>query len=140
MRAFAEKQNLPQQQLSAKTTRSKTVATAASHQAQLIPNLQRTIGNQAVLQLLRGKLKGPEVGSDTEGGANTEVYSKTPTMTRFAHDSDRTSLHAPSPITIQAKLAVNTSGDVFEHEADHLAEQVMRIPEPQLQRACACGG
>ncbi len=44
------------------------------------------------------------------------------------------------PGRLQTKLAVNTPGDVFEQEADRVAEQVMRMPEPQLQRKCACGG
>lgn len=47
---------------------------------------------------------------------------------------------------IQTKLAISTPGDQYEAEADHVAEQVMRMPDPQaeihasprhLQRACA---
>ncbi|HWM24561.1 MAG TPA: DUF4157 domain-containing protein [Chthoniobacterales bacterium] len=41
---------------------------------------------------------------------------------------------------LQPKLAVNASGDEWEQEADRVAEQVMRRPESQLQRACQCGG
>lgn len=40
---------------------------------------------------------------------------------------------------IQPKLSVSQPGDSYEREADHIADQVMRT-EPQLQRACACGG
>jgi hypothetical protein len=69
-----------------------------------------------------------------------DVASNTEATTRFAHDFSRIPLHAPAPITIQPKLAINTPGDIYEQEADHLAEQVMRMPEPKLQRACACGG
>jgi hypothetical protein len=29
---------------------------------------------------------------------------------------------------------------MYEQEADRVAEQVMRVPEPKLQHACACGG
>jgi hypothetical protein len=52
-------------------------------------------------------------------------------------------LHAPRP---QAKLTVGAPDDAFEREADHVAEQVMRMPEPevaaagappQVQRLCA---
>ena len=39
--------------------------------------------------------------------------------------------------TIQTKLNVSTPGDVFELEADQIAEQVMRTPAPALQRSCA---
>ena len=39
---------------------------------------------------------------------------------------------------IQAKMTVNKPGDKFEQEADRVAEQVMRMPEPQVQRqACS---
>src|SRR5690242_6713680 len=41
---------------------------------------------------------------------------------------------------IQAKLTVNAPGDVYEQEADHIADRVMHRSEPKLQRACACGG
>ena len=35
---------------------------------------------------------------------------------------------------IQAKLVVVQPGDVYEQEADRVAEEVMRMPEPQVQR------
>jgi len=46
---------------------------------------------------------------------------------------------------IQAKLKINQPGDIYEQEADRVAEQVMRMPEPvsfensppTLQRKCA---
>ena len=37
-------------------------------------------------------------------------------------------------------MAISTPGDAYEQEADRVADQVMRMPEPQLQRACSCGG
>lgn len=38
------------------------------------------------------------------------------------------------PDPIQAKLVVNQPGDVYEREADRVADEVMRMPEPSLQR------
>jgi hypothetical protein len=38
---------------------------------------------------------------------------------------------------VQRKLEVNTPGDAHEQEADRTAEQVLRMPEPQPQGACA---
>ena len=35
---------------------------------------------------------------------------------------------------IQAKLKIGQPGDVYEQEADRVAEEVMRMPEPQVQR------
>jgi hypothetical protein len=43
-------------------------------------------------------------------------------------------------LPLQAKLRVNQPGDTYEQEADQVAAQVMRMPEPRVQRACACGG
>lgn len=41
------------------------------------------------------------------------------------------------PLGIQAKLTVSRPGDPYEQEADRVADQVLRMPEPQVQRACA---
>jgi hypothetical protein len=40
------------------------------------------------------------------------------------------------PQLVQAKLAINQPGDEYEKEADSVAEQVMRITDPVLQREC----
>jgi hypothetical protein len=47
---------------------------------------------------------------------------------------------AAPPTIIQRKLAVGEVNDPLEHEADHVAQQVIRMPQPRLQRKCACGG
>ena len=41
---------------------------------------------------------------------------------------------------LQRKPPVSQPHDPYEQEADHVADQVMRMPGPQLQRACSCGG
>jgi hypothetical protein len=38
------------------------------------------------------------------------------------------------PPMIQAKLTINQPNDQYEQEADRVAEEVMRMPEPRLQR------
>jgi hypothetical protein len=43
-------------------------------------------------------------------------------------------LHTPRP---QMKLTVGAPDDAFEREADQVADQVMRMPEPGVQRMCA---
>jgi hypothetical protein len=52
--------------------------------------------------------------------------------------------HLPAPrllCPIQATLEVGAVDDPLEHEANRVADQVMRMPAPQLQRACSgCGG
>lgn len=42
----------------------------------------------------------------------------------------RNRTHAIGPV--QAKLAINQPGDRYEQEADRVAEQVMRMPEPRI--------
>lgn len=139
MRVFAQKQNQPQQKSSATPTRSNRSAPAPRHEAKPLLHLQRTIGNQAVLRLLRASANRLEASSDNEASATPYIHSETSTTTRFAHDFSRIPAHAKAPITIQPKLTVNTPGDIYEQEADHLAEHVMRMPDPKVQRACACG-
>lgn len=59
----------------------------------------------------------------------------------------------PLPWPMQAKLEVGAVDDPLEHEADRVAEQVMRVPDaasrsntsvsgggPALRRKCSCGG
>src|SRR5947209_12047105 len=46
----------------------------------------------------------------------------------------------PPGLMLQTKLTVSQPGDTYEQEADRISQQVMRMPEPQLQRACTCGG
>ena len=139
MRTFAQKQNQPRQESSARLTRPNALAPAASQETHPLLDLQRTIGNQALLRLLKASADGLETGARTDVSPTAEGRSETPTTTRFAHDFSRIPVHGPAPITIQPKLAVNTPGDSYEQEADHVAEELMRMPEPQLQRACACG-
>jgi hypothetical protein len=39
--------------------------------------------------------------------------------------------------TIQAKLSTSQPKDIYEREADWMAEQVMRMPEPVIERTCS---
>ena len=40
-------------------------------------------------------------------------------------------------MAIQPKLNINTPGDQYEQEADRVADQIMQMPEPTVQRKCA---
>lgn len=42
----------------------------------------------------------------------------------------------PTAAPIQMKLTVNQPGDEYEQEADQIADQVMRMPKPKIQRLC----
>jgi hypothetical protein len=84
------------------------------------------IGNQAVQRTLRTDAEEPEADLTR------------PASHRFNHDFSRIPIHPPAAGAIQTKLAINERGDSYEQEADRAAEQVMRTPEPQFQRACSC--
>ena len=76
--------------------------------------LQRTIGNQAVLNLLRSQ--------NAHIDASTQVFREP----RFGHDFSRIPIHPSQTVAPQTKLKVNQPGDMYEQEADQVAEQVMR--------------
>src|SRR5436190_1500541 len=57
-----------------------------------------------------------------------------------AKDVSNNAPNSGSAKMIQAKRRVGQPSDLYEQEADRVSEEVMRMPEPQLKRACACGG
>jgi hypothetical protein len=128
MRSFAQKLEATQQTTSAKSTIPSRAHFGQSREVNSMLHLQRTIGNQAVQRILQTHAEDPDVGL-------TAAVSP-----RFGHDFSQISIHPPAAGVIQAKLAIGKPGDEHEQEADRVSEQVMRIPEPQLQHACACGG
>ena len=111
-----------------KTTRpSASARSAVSDQAGLmrpsvlhpILHLRHTIGNQAVQRLLEAHAR-PAFNS--------------------ADDFSQIPVHPPAAGAVRPKPAINKPGDGYEREADHVSEQVMRMPESQHRRACTCGG
>ena len=58
----------------------------------------------------------------------------TTTVPRLGHDFSRVSVHSTGPGMIQAKLKINEPGDIYEQEADRVADAVMQMPEPGVQR------
>jgi hypothetical protein len=129
MRTFAQKPKATQRNTVAKSTIPGRAYIGQSREVNSILHLQRAIGNQAVLRLLEA----------TSEDVKREDSSATATA-RFGHDSSLIPVCATTPIRIQPKLTVNVPGDIYEQEADRITEQVMRMPEPQLHRTCACGG
>jgi hypothetical protein len=128
MRTFAQKQNQPQKPVSSNLARPNMATNGPAHGEDPSLQLQRKIGNQAVLRMWQTNAQGLK-------GGLTGTASP-----RFRHAFSRIPVHAPAPITMQPKLAVSTPGDIYEQEADHISEQIIRMPQPKLQRACACGG
>lgn len=126
MRIYQQKQQQSQQGKSGDLARPR--AAAPSHKAHPILHLQNTIGNQEAQRLLRAEPEGFEADYDSTATA------------RFAYDFAQIPVYAKAPVEIQSKLTVNTPGDIYEQEADRFADQIMRMPEVELRRKCACGG
>ena len=128
MHIFAQKQKPTLKAKSATSTRPCRAFTGQSREVSSILPFQRTIGNQAVQRLM-------------QTNAEELEFSATSTASpRFAHDLGRVPLHANARARLLTKLTVNDPGDIYEQEADRIADQVIRMPEPNLQRACAGGG
>jgi hypothetical protein len=118
--------------------------------------LQRTIGNQATLRLLGRQTSRPAVSnppSDCEQGAGATENTMTEETSRgVSWDFSKIPLFpperasrgsSPQPSIIQRKLVVGQPNDPLEHEADRVADQVIRMPDPaplQFSRKyVACG-
>ena len=52
------------------------------------------------------------------------------------HDYSRIPIGPPSPGVLQRTLAISSHDDIYEQEADSVAERVLRMPEARTQRKC----
>ena len=126
MRTFAQGPKTTQQT----SVKSTTLGRAHFGQSRVVTSilhLQRTIGNQAVQRMLQTDAK--ELEAELAGTATRRV----------GNDFSGIPIHASAAKAIQTKLAINKPGDSYEQEADRVSEQIMRMPEPRVQRKCACG-
>lgn len=91
--------------------------------------LQRWAVNQAgpatVLPTIHEVLRSP--------GRPLEPATRSLTESHFSRDFSRVPIRTAAPMMIQPKLAIGKPGDKYEREADRIAEQVMRMPEPGIQ-------
>ena len=86
----------------------------------------------------------PHIGHEVLCFPGTPLDPSTSAFTepRFGHDFGKISIHPKPQVNIQAKLTVNSPGDIYEQEADRVADQVMTTPAhtavsgapPRIQR------
>jgi hypothetical protein len=122
MRTFAQKQNQSQKPVSSNLAWCLTATPWLHHRAGLGQQGQHTIKNQTVkdkLQILAEEL-------------NSELTNTAPL--HFGHDFGWIPMHVYPKRAMQTKLMINKPGDKYEQVADHIAEQIMRMPELQLQQ------
>jgi hypothetical protein len=120
MHTFAEKLKPTQHSTSAKSAIPAQAHFGQSRVVRPVLHLQRTIGNQAVRRLLEANTR------DVKGDSTTEIA-------RLGHNFSRIPIHSPTAEKIQTKLPINKPGDHYEQEADSVADQVMRMSEPDIQ-------
>ena len=97
------------------------LGTGAVGRAQL---LQRAIGNQAILRLLAQRANSPESVLGAPERTN-------PLERRFGASGP------PQSASTHARLAIGPAEGPLEHEADRVADQVMRMPDAVLSLSAA---
>ena len=124
MRAFARRSRVAGRIASAKTTVPARARPGQSRKVASTLDLQRIVGNRAVQRLLQAITEDLEVSS---------ALDACPEPVR---DLSRTAAQTSSLSNAQAKLEVSTPGDLYEREADLVADQVLRqdIPEDRDRR------
>lgn len=104
MRTFAQKPKTTQPTASTESLTLSRTGIRRSHDPNSIHNLQRTIGNQAVQQMLEAEKE------------NVKGHYSGPTgITRLGHDFSRIPIHPPSTgAIIQSRVEPSSSEDKYE--------------------------
>lgn len=126
MQTFEQNQKPTQKSKTSGFVRPSRELSGQSREVSSILRLQRTIGNQAVQQLLRHKTESLDASLDNN------------TATRFSHDFSRIPVHDSGHSYIQPKLKVNTPGDIYEQEADRVSKQIMAMPGAEHPKPIQC--
>ncbi len=82
--------------------------------------LQKTVGNQTV----QGMMKSGALRTKLRNSPSCPVFPRRCPFEGACHTC---------PARVQAKLEIGQPGDKYEQEADRVADQVMRMPEPNVQ-------
>ena len=127
MRKFTRKPSVSKRNNSAKSSMPSRTLSRENPYMHSNRHLQRTIGNHAVQRLLQ-----PKTG-DSEAGPQSNISAKP--ASDFSGIPVLDSLHNDSKST----LKTNSPGDIYEREADRVADQVMNMTEAQVQGAYAFG-
>ena len=104
--------------------------------AERVQMLQWTIGNQAVLRLLAQEAANRAADRPADkgpGSGSSRSFARIPIFPhgQAEHQQQRLPLTAlPFRGVIQTKLEIGAVNDPLEAEADRVAEQVMRTPDP----------
>ena len=123
MYTFVPKRHQPQGQVASSNVRSHAGTSVPAG----FPHWQRTNDQPVQHPPQQAKPEAPESCCNT----NERPH--------FGIDFSQIPIHPQSLANIHAKFAASSPEDGCEREADRVSEQVMRMPEPQLQRDGASG-
>jgi len=122
MLTFAQRSKVFQQTASITPAAIKRPHIGQNREMGSLLHAQRAIGNQAVVRSLR---------ADGQGGGGSQFPSR---LCCNLDNLSRIPVHAKSAAEIQTKLTSNSPGDSYEQEADRVAERIIHMPEPRIQR------
>ena len=128
MRTFARNPGVVQQKTAAKSSLSGRTHLGQSREVASIHHLQCNLRNQTAQRMLE------------DNAEESVALSASTSASPLTHDFSRIPIYSKARTTVEPNLTVDTPGDGYEQEADRVANHVMRMPDPLLQRACACGG
>ena len=119
MRTFAQKQNQPQNLAPSSLARSNTAAPGLHHRADLIPHLQRTIGNQAVLRMLHNFGRVP-IHPPSPAAIQTKLAISEP-GDKYEQEADRISERVMRMPEQQQQVACDCGGECPKCQTEQLA-------------------
>lgn len=128
MGVFAERRNQSKQAASSSPARSDTSSLQLRHRDDPLVHRPGIMGNQVEQAMVQTPID----------ESNTGLSNAMPP--RFGNNFSRISVHTPATSVVQTKLAISKPGGHDEQEADSVANEIMRMPQPQLQRHPLLGG
>jgi outer membrane protein OmpA-like peptidoglycan-associated protein len=108
-------------------SRSRKIIPLSSNPRNNLAGLQKAYGNQAVLRM---KGRSP-AANPVQGGV---LQRKCACGNVSGAAGTCAECQQKQALPLQTKLKINEPGDRYEQEADRIADQVMRMPEPSIQR------
>lgn len=105
---------------------------SATQRVQVFNQLQRHYGNRYVQRVVSA-YRSQNVEEDDNKELASEIISKKGSGRPLEPGNQAVQRLFKSGV-IQAKLKIGQPGDIYEQEADRVAEQVMQMPEPLVQR------
>ncbi len=120
MRAYARKQKMNRRTGSSEVSPYGCEGQSGNRKVHSILLLQRRIGNLAVQRMMRADAQEREKASPSK---------ETTADFRFFKNN---TIPGTPPARLLPKLTINTPGDMYEVEADRIADQVMQMQEPRI--------